>query len=110
MKNNLSYIKEYFNSLEEVKRIHELEPLIDNNKEIKEKLDELLDLQHRLVHSKYYKESNRDELEELYNQKKNELINLPFLEEYLELLDIVDEMLKNYSYKISQSIEKDING
>ena len=108
--NNLDEIKEYFNSLEEVKRIKELEPLIDKNENVRKSLDEVLDLQHKLVYAKVHKDLNYESLFKKYNQKKEELISLPFLEEYLELLSIVEEILKNYSYEISLKINKDING
>ena len=109
MSNTIDEIISNFSSLDEVKRIKELEPLIDNNEEVKQKLDELLSIQKELINSRYYKLSTREELENKYNQKKNEIIELPFLDEYLELLDFMDERLINFKSIVEKSINKDIN-
>ena len=109
MSNTIDEIISNFSSLDEVKRIKELEPLIDNNEEVKQKLDELLSIQKELINSRYYKLSTREELENKYNQKKNEIIELPFLDEYLELLDFMNERLINFKSIVEKSINKDIN-
>ena len=109
MNNTIDEIISNFSSLEEVKRIKELEPLIDSNKDIKLKLDELLKIQKELIHARYYKLEEKEELEVKYNTKRNELIVLPFLEEYLELLDYINERLINFKSVVEKSINEDIN-
>lgn len=108
--NSKDKLIEYFNNLEEVKRIKELEGYIDNNKDIKNKFNELKDLQKKLVNAKEYNQINQYNvyLKE-YNNLKNELLDLPFVEEYLELLDYVNNMLNYLTKSIEMDIDKKIN-
>ena len=108
--NSKDKLIEYFNNLEEVKRIKELEGYIDNNKDIKNKFNELKDLQKKLVNAKEYNQINQYNvyLKE-YNNLKNELLDLPFVEEYLELLDYVNNMLNYLTKSIEIDIDKKIN-
>ena len=109
--NSLDAIKAYFMDLPEVKRIKELEPYIDNNKEIKAKFKELKEIQKQMVNSKEYNQFNQlKALKVDYELKRKELLNLPFVEEYLELLDIVDNMLVTLADGIENNINKKING
>ena len=109
--NSLDKVKEYFNSLPEVIRIKELEKFIDNNVEINNKLSELKEIQKKMVNSKEYNQINQyNELSISYNNLKNEIIDYPFVEEYLELLDIVNDMLLNFTNTIEYKIDKIING
>ena len=109
--NSLDKLKEYFNSLPEVIRIKELEKFIDNNAEINNKLSELKEIQRKMVNSKEYNQINQyNELSISYNNLKNEIIDYPFVEEYLELLDIVNDMLLNFTNTIEYKIDKIING
>ncbi len=103
-------IKEYLNSLPEVKRIHELEGYIDNNKEIKLKLKEMKLIQKKMVNSKEYNQMKQYKNQKLeYEKIKAELLDLPFVEEYLELLDIVDNILLTMTNEIEDKINKKIN-
>lgn len=108
--NSKDRLIEYFNNLEEVKRIKELEGYIDNNKDIKNIFNELKDLQKKLVNAKEYNQINQYNayLKE-YNNLKNELLDLPFVEEYLELLDYVNNMLNYLTKSIEMDIDKKIN-
>ncbi len=109
--NSLDKVKEYFNSLPEVIRIKELEKFIDNNAEINNKLSELKEIQKKMVNSKEYNQINQyNELSISYNNLKQEIIDYPFVEEYLELLDIVNDMLLNFTNSIEYKIDKIING
>lgn len=109
--NSLDKVKEYFNSLPEVIRIKELEKFIDNNEEINDKLSELKEIQKKMVNSKEYNQINQyNELSISYNELKEEIVDYPFVEEYLELLDIVNDMLLNFTNIIEYNIAKIING
>ena len=46
----------------------------------------------------------------LYNTKKEELLDMPFVEEYLELVEIVGNMLKELSSSIEYSLAQKIRG
>ena len=105
--NNIDGIKEYFNSLPEVKRIHELEPYIDNSKKINDTFNELKSIQRKMVEAKEYKDlDNFELLKASYEKKKDELLDLPFVEEYLELIEIVGNMLHELTSSISDLIDK----
>ena len=100
----------YFNNLEEVKRIKELEPYIDSSPVIKNKLDEMKDIQKHMINAKEYHQKNQYLVyEEEYNKIKEEIIDLPFVAEYLELLDIVNNELSNLTEEISYELDKLIN-
>lgn len=108
--NSKDKLIEYFNNLEEVKRIKELEGYIDNNKDIKNKFNELKNLQKKLVNAKEYNQINQYNVYlNDYNNLKKELLDLPFVEEYLELLDCVNNMLNYLTKSIEIDIDKKIN-
>lgn len=110
MKTKEEIIK-YFNELEEVKRIKELEPYIKGNKEIHDKFIDLKTIQKKMVAAKEFDQVNQyHEYLKQYNQLKSELFDLPFVEEYLELVDYVNTMLLNLADEINYLIDKEING
>ena len=103
-------IIQYFNDLEEVKRLKELEPYIKSNNEINKKFDELKDIQKKMVASKELELTNQYLIyQKEYNKTKEELLDLPFVDEYLELVDYVNQMLDNLANEINYLIDKDIN-
>ena len=102
-------IIEYFNSLPEVKRIKELEPFIDNNKKIQDQFERVKASQRAYVLKKESKQDFSLELD-LYNKEKEKLFDMPFVEEYLELIDIVHEMLNDLTSIIENQLYKKING
>lgn len=109
--NNIEALKNYFNDLPEVKRIHELEHYIDNNKDIKKKFSEVKAMQKKLVNAKEFNQVNQYKAyEEEYTKLKSELLDMPFVEEYLELLDLVDQMLISLTDSIEYKLDKKING
>ena len=109
--NNIEALKNYFNDLPEVKRIHELENYIDNNKDIKKKFSEVKAIQKKLVNAKEFNQVNQYKAyEEEYTKLKSELLDMPFVEEYLELLDLVDQMLISLTDSIEYKLDKKING
>ena len=108
---SLDKLKDYFSKLPEVKRIHELETYIDNSKIINEKFDELKSIQKLMVSSLEFNQKKQYQVyQEEYNLKKEELLDLPFVEEYLELIDIVGEKLNDLSFVIENELYKAING
>ena len=93
----------------EVERIHELEAYIDNNKDIKQAFDSLKDIQRKMVSSKEFNQEKQYQMYLLeYNKNKEELLNMPFLEEYLELIEEVGYKLNDLSYFISNELHKKI--
>lgn len=107
---NIDSLKEYFNSLPEVKRIHQLEPYIDNSEKIKKAFENVKEIQKLLVQSKEFNQNIQYEMYlKEYNEAKERLLDLPFVEEYLELIDIVGNMLKELSLDIEDELYKKIN-
>jgi len=89
-----------------VKRLHELEKIIDNNPELKNKILEMKSIQKNLVNAKHYDLVNQAALDEKRLKAiKEDILNTPLLEEYLDLLDEAYEMLQN----ISRIIEGELN-
>lgn len=111
MSNRITEIKKEFLSLPEVIRIQELEKYIDNNASINNKLNELKEKQKQMVNAKEYNQLNQYKIYlDEYNNLKSELLDLPFVEEYLELLEIVNEMLTGLTNEIEYKLNKSING
>ena len=109
--NRITEIKKEFLSLPEVIRIQELEKYIDNNASINNKLNELKEKQKQMVNAKEYNQLNQYKIYlDEYNNLKSELLDLPFVEEYLELLEIVNEKLTGLTNEIEYKLNKAING
>lgn len=103
-------IIDYFNNLEEVKRIKELEPYIKNDQTINKKFKELKSIQKHMVAAKEFDQINQYNVyKKQYDDIKKELFDLPFVEEYLELVDYVNQILNNLISNVNNLIEKDIN-
>lgn len=111
MSNRIANIKKEFLLLPEVIRIQELEKYIDNNQSINNKLKELKEKQKQMVNAKEYNQFNQYKIYlDEYNTLKEELIDLPFVEEYLELLQIVNAKLDDVTDEIENKLNKIING
>ena len=102
---------EYFNSLPEVKRLKELEEYISKNKEIENKFNEIKELQKKMVNANEFNQFNQLKVyKNEYENKKKELSDIPFLDEYIELLEIINEKLTYLSNEIEYRLDKEING
>jgi len=96
------------NELPNVKRLKELEAIIDSNPDINTKFDDLKLIQQNLVNARYYKVSDKiTEYSSKLEAIKQEINNIPFLDEYLELLEEAYLMLNNISKIISNEISSD---
>ena len=103
-------IIDYFNSDEAVKRIKELENFIDNDKELNELISNLKKLQKKMINSKKYNLLNQYKIDLAeYNKLKEKIMEYPFVEEYLECLEIVNDKLKYISDGINEKINYLIN-
>ena len=108
---SIDKLKEYYLNIPEVKRLKELEHYIDHKEKIKKAFDELKDIQKKLVSSKEFHQPKQYQMYlSLYNTKKEELLDMPFVEEYLELVEIVGNMLKELSSSIEYSLAQKIRG
>ena len=103
-------IIDYFNELPEVKRLKELEPYIKNNEDINNRFILMKDIQKKMVASREFDLTNQyNEYKKEYENIKNELLDMPFVEEYLELVDEINQLLNNLSDEINYLIDKEIN-
>lgn len=90
----------------EVKRIYELENFIDQNKELQKLLKHLKEVQKQMIHAKEFHQPNqylvyKQEYDAIYNK----ILDFPFVEEYLELLEEMNSKLS----EITNIIENRIN-
>lgn len=108
--NKIDDLKNYFSNLEEVKRLHELEPYIKSNKAINEKFDLLINKQKQIVNAKEFKQLNQLKIyEEEYKKIKEELLALPFVEEYIELVELINNKLEDLKYYLEKKLDEAIN-
>ncbi len=100
----------YFNSKDEVKRLKELEHLIDKDDALKNKINELKSLQQKMINSKEYNLINQyKEDKRLYDELLKEINDYPFMGEYLDLLELVNNELRYLTDGINEEIDKLIN-
>ena len=105
----MNKLKEEFLNTDLVKRIHSLEKIIDNNQELNQKLALLKDLQKKMVNSKEFNQINQYKVyKEEYDKLYNEVLEFPFVEEYLELLEQANNTLLDICYIIENKINKEL--
>ena len=105
----MNKLKEEFLNTELVKRIHSLEKVIDSNVELNNKLNTLKELQKKMVNSKEFNQINKykvykDEYDSLYT----EVLEFPFVEEYLDLLEEANNKLLDICYIIENKINNEL--
>ena len=103
----MNKLKEEFLNTDLVKRIHRLEKIIYNNPTLNDKLSSLKDLQKKIVNAKEFNQINqykayKEEYESLYE----EVLEFPFVEEYLDLLEQANNTLLDICYIIENKINK----
>ena len=107
---NIDKLQNYFSNLDETKRFKELENYIKNNKKIKKLYDDMLEKQKQLVNAKEFNQKEQAKIyEEEYNKLQQELLDMPFVEEFLELVDILNSKLNIISSELEDKLEKVIN-
>ena len=105
----MNKLKEEFLNTELVKRIHSLEKYIDNNDNLNSKLKELKNLQKKMVNAKEFNQMNQYKAyKEEYDNLYNEVLEFPFVEEYLELLEEANNKLLDICYIIENKINKEL--
>lgn len=101
---------EAFTKEEEVKRIHELEKIIDNDEGLNKSFSEIKQIQRKMVLAKSKGDlSSYKEFKELYNSKLSSFKDLPSISEYFDLLEEVDLVLVNVSKTIEEEINKKLS-
>ena len=107
---NIDKLKDYFKDLEETKRLKELENYINNNEKIKKAFEALLEKQKQLINAKEFKQEKQAKIyEDEYNKLKEELYDMPFVEEYIELVEILNSKLEIVTSELENKLDKVIN-
>ena len=102
---------DYFNNIPEVIRLKELKNYIESNEEIINTFDEIKDIQKKIVNAKEFNQINQLKVyEDEYKELNAKLLDIPFVEEYLELMNYVDQMINSFVKEVEYQIDKKING
>ena len=102
---------DYFNNIPEVIRLKELKNYIESNEKIINKFDEIKNVQKQIVNAKEFNQINQLKVyEDEYKRLNQELLDIPFVEEYLELMNYVDQMINSFVQEVEYQIDKKING
>ena len=105
----MNKLKEEFLNTDLVKRIQSLEKIIDNNPTLNEKLNSLKELQKKMVNAKEFNQINQYKAyKEEYDKLYSEILEFPFVEEYLELLEQANNILLDICYIIENKINKEL--
>ncbi|MDE5715812.1 MAG: YlbF family regulator [Anaeroplasmataceae bacterium] len=92
-----------------VKRIQELESVIDSNQNLNLLLNQLKEKQQQMINAKEYHQTRQYKLyEEEYNSIYNAILDYPFVEEYLDLLEQANNLLLDISGIIDNKINSNI--
>lgn len=98
------------NSLEEVKRFKELHEMLSKNNEVSKLFEEVKNKQQQLVNARNFKQEEQAKIyEKEYNELLEKLKDLPFVEEYQELSEIVNEKLGDVAYLLEDMLDDVIN-
>lgn len=105
----MNKLKEEFLKTDLVKRIQSLENIIDNNQELKDKLKSLKELQKKMVNAKEFNQFNQyKSYKEEYDVLYEEVLDFPFVEEYLDLLEEANNKLLDICFIIENKINKEL--
>ena len=105
----MNKLKEEFANTELVKRIQSLEHIIDNNNVLNEKLASLKALQKKMINAKEFNQVNQYKAyKKEYDSLYEEILEFPFVEEYLDLLEEANNTLLDICYIIENKINKEL--
>ena len=106
MSNRIDEIKNELLGMPEVIRFKELEGYINKNERINTLFSQVKEKQKQMINAKEFNQHNQYNIyNKEYNDLLNELYNLPFVEEYLELVDIINQKLGSLSFLIEKELE-----
>ncbi len=107
---NIDELKKYFADSEEVKRFKELEKYIEKNQDLKNKIDLYHSKQQQYVNAKEFNQEIQAKIyEDELAKLKEEILDIPFVDEYLELIDIINQKLELLTNELNYKLDKIIN-
>ena len=93
---------------EEIQRYKRIEKVINNNKQLKAKVNQLKAVQKQLINAKQIEKTQAIiEFENRYNALLNEIESYPLMSDYMALQGDINEMLQQVQMIIEEGIEKD---
>ncbi len=107
---NLDELYKYFLNEPNYIRLKELEKYFDSNEEVLNLIKRKQELSKNLVNSRFVGlRENAKKLKEEYDKINEEILNIPLLEEYLDLLEYFYNLLEEITSYIENKINKSIN-
>lgn len=95
--------------LELIKRLKDLEVKLDNSVELTNKINDLYLKQKQMVNAKEFNQWKQYAIyKEEYQKIYDEILEYPFVGEYLELLEAANDLIGNISYIIENKINKEL--
>lgn len=107
----MNKIKENLLETELVKRLQALEKVLDQNEVLRQYIDNLKQKQKQMVHAKEFNQQRQyqvyyEEYQNIYHQ----ILEFPFVEEYIALLEEVNDILLTISGCIETTINQALEG
>lgn len=90
-----------------VQRIKQLEKILDANPDLNSLILKLKSIQKQMVNAKEFQQKKQYEVyKEEYDKLYEEILDFPFVEEYLDLLEEANDILLNLTNMIETKINK----
>ncbi|ERJ13662.1 YlbF family regulator [Haloplasma contractile] len=92
---------------EAVRRFRELEKMLNENEVIKQRIEQFKDVQKLYTVKEAKKEEEAEALKSLYEETKDNLLNIPLFNEYINLQTELNDLLQQISFILEHELEKD---
>lgn len=102
----LDALIETLEAQEEVKRFRDIQNLMENNFELKKKIDEYKKWQQRVVIHEHRTGETDERAEEKLDRLYNELLDIPILNEYLNLMNEINDVIQSITNIIEETINE----
>ncbi|MCM1130242.1 MAG: YlbF family regulator [Roseburia sp.] len=100
-------LKQAIISLPLVQRIKELERVLDSDKELNTAIQRLKSIQKQMASAKEFQQSKQYALyKKDYDELNEWILDFPFVEEYVELLEEANDLLQTIAKRIESKINE----
>ncbi len=107
--NFVNEIKAHLTDTPLIQRIKHLEKILDSNPQLKDLVHSLKDAQKKMVNAKEFHQTRQYEVyKSEYDQIYERILDFPFVEEYLSLLEEANDVLLNLTNLIETKINKEL--